>query len=145
MLYRFTRSASIASETHDDTCWTDRASAIAYGRGTHADDCADGGFLYSAEVVDWDRIASWKEAVAAWADAGMATDPDTEPMVYADNPKRRAALKAAGFAGMVYEDAGPENAYQHETVRVWDHSVLSIRDAVRVTSDEIVEAWESLT
>ncbi len=144
MIYRFTRTADLASTTYSDTCWTDRAEAMAYGRGVNPADLC-GGYLHSATVSDWDLIASWTEACDALAAAGVMIDPDVEPMVYADRQRNRDILAAAGYAGMVYADMGPENAYPHETVRVWDLSVLSIGVTVTVSSAEVAAAWDSLT
>ena len=125
-MYRFTHTATIDSATHSDLCFTDRASAIGYAAGCSRADSVTSGYLHVANVTDWDRVASWEEAVSAWANAGMSTDEDTEPCCYADSPERREALSAAGFGGMVYDDVGPENAYRHETIRVWDSSVWSL-------------------
>lgn len=127
-MYRATHTENLASDTHIDLCFaTDAESAIGYLRGdSHAFNGEVSGFLHTAVVTDWTKIASWDEAVSAWADAGMSTDDDTPACWYADRAERRAALAEAGFEGMIYEDCGPCNRYEHETIRVWGSSCWEI-------------------
>lgn len=126
-MYRATHTAEIKSESHPDLCFASKRNhAIGYLAAPNATTNDINGYLHTAVVTDWDRIASWDEAVSAWADAGMSTDEDAEACWYADRADRRDALAAAGFAGMIYDDVGPCNHYRHECVRVWDASVIDV-------------------
>lgn len=139
-MYRFTTTTEIASQTHPDLCFAYYShEAVAYGRGPSRR--SEAGYLHTAKVSNWDRIASWDEALEVWEAAGIVVG-DEAPMCYADDAAFRAALAAAGFGGMIYEDAGPENAYEHETVRVWDMSLLTVTGCTPVTADEVDAAWD---
>jgi hypothetical protein len=125
-MYRATPTDSIASETHPDLCFAVYSQdAIGYLCGCNGDWTHNGGVLHIGTVTDWDKIASWGEALEVWESAGLSVYSDC-PMVCADNAELRAALAAAGYEGMIYDDEGPENRYQHETIRVWGSSCWKI-------------------
>lgn len=143
-MYRFTTTENITSETHPDLCFaTKRDHAIGYARG-FGNRQVVAGVLHTATITDWDRVASWEEAVEAWAAAGLGTDPDEQPMWYADRADRRSVLTAAGFGGMIYDDAGPLNEYLHETIRVWDPSVYTVTESETLSTDDVSEAFDRL-
>jgi hypothetical protein len=140
-MYRFTTTTEIASQTYPDLCFAYYAhEAVAYGRGPRLQ-TSEAGYLHTAKVSNWDRIASWDEALEVWEAAGLVVG-SSEPMIYADSAKFRQALADAGFGGMIYDDAGPLNAYEHETVRVWDMTLLTVTGCTPVTVDEVDAAWD---
>ena len=119
-MYRATLTADLKSESHPDLCFaTTEDAALGYLMGpSHTAKLVEG-FMHVARVTDWSKIADWSEACEAWAAAELTVSDDVPPMCYADRAEYREALAAAGFEGMIYDDAGPCNGYEHETIRVW--------------------------
>ncbi len=86
---------------------------------------ADGGYLYTIAVAG--RLADEDDIAAAANALGIDASYTFE---LADDSDVQAALIAEGFAGCTYDDMGPDNAYEHETVRIFCGASITILDVV---------------
>jgi len=75
-----------------------------------------GGWMHTVEAPTV-RLASEDEIREAAEAVGIDGSYIFE---LADDKRVRAALAADGFGGCEYDDIGPDNAYEHRTVRIWD-------------------------
>lgn len=85
------------------------------------------GRMYAVDVDDSITLASESDIRAA---AEQFSWYDSAYWIFelVDELEVREALANQGFSGCRYGDMGPDNAYEHDTVRVWDSSTLSLLD-----------------
>jgi hypothetical protein len=96
------------------------------------------GYLYTVRVKPGLKVADEEDIQAA---ADELDDPilKQEDFVFAlaDDWKVRDALAEAGFDAMAYEDVGPNNEYEHDTLVVFNADNLEIVEAERIVNARI--------
>lgn len=101
------------------------------------------GYLYHVRVKPDLKIAD-EDDIQAAADA--LDDPilNQEDFVFtlADDWKVRDALVEAGFEAMAYEDVGPDNEYEHDTLVVFDADDLEIVKAEKIVNSRTYSAQQ---
>ena len=108
------------TEFRDDVCGAyDAEEAVPY--------VADGGYLYTIAVEG--RLADEDDITAAADALGIEASYTFE---LADDSDVQDALIAEGFAGCTYADMGPDNAYEHETARVFSGDSVTILDVEEI-------------
>jgi len=106
--------------TWDDICLTTDADEAA----PYVEWC--GGWLHEIDISPDARIADESDIVDAAEDLDIITDDCRLAFELVDRRELRVELARRGFTGCRYDDMGPDNAYTHETIRVWEPGTLSI-------------------
>lgn len=100
----------------------DKQAAVGYLGG-------DPGTVQAVRLSPSARIADEGDmrdaARAVWADPADHFGYQPYDYELADNARVRAELGRRGFHGASYMDLGPNNAYQHKTVVVWDRGAFT--------------------
>jgi len=91
------------------------------------------GWVYTVQLSESARIADEDEvyeaaAAAAAEDRNVAMLVNTQAWVFEllDQRSVRDELAARGWHGVRYRDANPENALEHDTIRIWAAGIAQI-------------------
>src|SRR5690606_33399512 len=94
------------------------------------------GWLYTVEFCG--RIASEDEVLEAGRQAGYEGTYAWEALE--EYPETVAILRSLGYHGAEYEDLGPNNAYEHDTVMLFGPTLARIVAVDEIPDDEEEEA-----
>lgn len=81
--------------------------------------------IYEISVDKNARLASEADILAAYEEINGENVHGYWIFELVDERPVRDLLAALGYHGCEYEDATPDNVTEHDTVRIWDASVLS--------------------